>query len=54
MRGKSECAQKKRERDFEDDVKVLEAENKKLKEELKNSKRRVSRSSTGEIRNSNG
>jgi hypothetical protein len=38
-----------------DDVKELEAENKRLKEELKNSKKmRVSHSSKGDIRNSNG
>ena len=46
-RGKRVC-------DLEDDVKELEAVNKRLKEELKNSNKRVSRSSKGEIRNSNG
>ncbi len=44
----------KRVRDLEDDVKKLEAGNKRLKEELKNLKRRVSCSSKGDIRNSNG
>jgi hypothetical protein len=44
----------KRVRDLEDDVKELEAVNKRLKEELKNSKKRVSCSSKGDIRNSNG
>ncbi len=43
----------KRVRNLEDDVKELEAVNKKLKEELKNSKK-VSHSSKGDIRNSNG
>ncbi len=54
MRGKSKCAWKKRVRDLENDVKELEAMNKRLKEELKYSKKRVSCSSTGDIRNSNG
>ncbi len=40
--------------DLEDEVKILEAENKRLKEELKNLKRRVSCSSKGDIRNFNG
>ncbi len=40
--------------DLEDDIKELEAVNKRLKEELKNLKKRVSRSSKGDIRNSNG
>jgi hypothetical protein len=44
----------KRVRDLEDVVKEIEAKNKRLKEELTNSKRRVSRSSKGDIRNSNG
>jgi hypothetical protein len=44
----------KRGSDLEDDVKDLEAVNKRLKEELKNSKKRVSCSSKGDIRNSNG
>jgi hypothetical protein len=44
----------KRIRDLADDVKELEAENKRLKEELKNSKRRVSHSSKGDIIKSNG
>ncbi len=39
---------------MEDDVKELEAINKRLKEELKNSKKRVSCSSKGDNRNSNG
>ncbi len=39
---------------MENDVKELEAVNKRLKEELKYSKKRVSCSSTGGIRNSNG
>jgi hypothetical protein len=54
MRGKSECARKKRIRDLEDDVKELEAVNKRLKEELKNHKKKVHRSSKGDIRDSNG
>jgi hypothetical protein len=45
---------KKRVRDLEDDVKELEVVNKRLNEELKNSKKRVSCSSKGDIRNSNG
>jgi hypothetical protein len=40
--------------DLEDDVKELEAENKRLKEDLKNLKKRVSCSSKGDIRNYNG
>jgi hypothetical protein len=44
----------KRVRDLEDDAKELEAVNTRLKEELKNLKKRVSRSSKGDIRNSNG
>ncbi len=40
--------------DLEDDVKELESVNKRLKEELKNLKQRVGRSSKGDIRNSNG
>ncbi len=39
---------------MDDDVKEFEAVNKRHKEELKNSKKKVSRSSKGEIRNSNG
>jgi hypothetical protein len=45
---------RKKVRDLEDDVKEFEAVNKRLKEELKNSKKRVSCSSKGDIRNSNG
>jgi hypothetical protein len=44
----------KRVSDLEDDVKESEAVNKRLKEKLKNYKKRVSRSSKGDIRNSNG
>jgi hypothetical protein len=44
----------KRIQDLEDDVKELEAVNKKLKEELKNYKKRVRRSSKGDIKDSNG
>ena len=44
----------KRIRDLEDDVKKIEAVNKRLKEELKNYKKKVRRSSKGGIRNSNG
>ncbi len=40
--------------DLEDDVKELEAVNKRLKEELKNYKKRVRHSSKGDIRDSNG
>jgi hypothetical protein len=47
------CAEK-RVHDLEDDVKELEVVNKRLKEELKKSKKRVSCSSKGDIRNSNG
>jgi hypothetical protein len=47
------CAEK-RIRDLEDDVKELEAGNKRLKEELKNYKKKVHRSSKGDIRDSNG
>ncbi len=39
--------------DLEDDVKELEAVNKRLKEELKNYKKKVRRSSKGDIRDSN-
>jgi hypothetical protein len=39
---------------LEDDVKELEAENKRLKEELKNYKKKVNCSSKGDIRDSNG
>ncbi len=41
-------------RGLEDDVEELEAVNKRLKEELKNWKKRVSHSSKRDIRNSNG
>ncbi len=44
----------KRIRDLEDDVKELEAVNKRLKEELKNYKKNVHCSSKGDIRDSNG
>ncbi len=44
----------KRIRDSEDDVKQLEAVNKRLKEELKNYKKKVCCSSKGDIRDSNG
>jgi hypothetical protein len=44
----------KRISDLEDDVKELEAVYKRLKEELKNLKKRVSCSSKGDIRDSNG
>ncbi len=44
----------KRIRDLEDDVKELEVVNKRLKEELKNYKKKVCRSSKGDIRDSNG
>jgi hypothetical protein len=44
----------KRIRDLEDDVKELGAVNKRLKEELKNYKKKVCPSSKGDIRNSNG
>ncbi len=44
----------KRIRDLEDDVKELEAVNKRLKEELKNYKKKVRCSTKGEIRDSNG
>jgi hypothetical protein len=44
----------KRIRDLADDVKELEAVNKRLKEELKNYKKKVHRSSKGDIRDSNG
>ncbi len=44
----------KRMRDLEDDVKELEAVNKRLKEELKNYKKKVRCSSKGDIRDSNG
>jgi hypothetical protein len=40
--------------DLEDDVKEFEAVNKRLKEELKNYKKKVRRSSKGDIRDSNG
>ncbi len=43
----------KRIRDLEDDLKELEAVNKRLKEELKNNKKKVRRSSKGDIRDSN-
>ncbi len=41
-------------RDLEDDVKQLEAVNKRLKEDLKNYKKKVRHSSKGDIRDSNG
>jgi hypothetical protein len=44
----------KRIRDLEDDVKELEVVNKRLKEELKNYKKKVCHSSKGDIRDSNG
>ncbi len=44
----------KRIRDLEDDVKQLEAVNNRLKEELKNYKKKVHCSSKGDIRDSNG
>jgi hypothetical protein len=44
----------KRIRDLEDDVKELEAVNKRLKEELKKYKKKVRCSSKGDIRDSNG
>jgi hypothetical protein len=44
----------KRIRDVEDDVKELEAVNKRLKEEIKNHKKKVHCSSKGDIRDSNG
>jgi hypothetical protein len=44
----------KRIRDLEDDVKELEAVNKRLKEELKNYKKKLCCSSKGGIRDSNG
>jgi hypothetical protein len=44
----------KRIRDLEDDVKQLEAVNHRLKEELKNYKKRVRHSSKGDIIDSNG
>jgi hypothetical protein len=40
--------------DLEDDVKEFEAVNKRLKEELKNYKKKVHCSSKGDIRDSNG
>ncbi len=40
--------------DLEDDVKESEAVNKRLKEELQNYKKKVRRSSKGDIRDSNG
>jgi hypothetical protein len=43
----------KRIRDLEDDVNELEAVNKRLKEKLKNYKKKVCRSSKGDIRDSN-
>ena len=54
MRGKSKCTRKKRIHDLEDDVKQLEAVNNRLKEELKNYKKKVRCSSKGDIRDSNG
>jgi hypothetical protein len=45
---------KKKIRDLEDDVKELDAVNKRLKEELKNYKKKVRCSSKGDIRDSNG
>ncbi len=45
---------KKRIRDLEDDVKELEAVNKRLKEQLKNYKMKVRHSSKGDIRDYNG
>ncbi len=54
MRGKSECVWKKSICDLEDDVKELEAVNNRLKEELKNYKKKVHRSSKVDIRDSNG
>jgi hypothetical protein len=47
------CAEK-RIRDLEDDVKELEAVNKRLKEKLKNYMKKVRRSSKGDNRDSNG
>jgi hypothetical protein len=47
------CAEK-RIHDLEDDVKELEAVNERLKEELKNYKKKVHHSSKGDIRDSNG
>jgi hypothetical protein len=44
----------KRIRDLEDDVKELEAVNNRLKEEVKNYKKKVHRSSKRDIRDSNG
>ncbi len=44
----------KRIRDLEDDVKQLETVNNRLKEELKNYKKKVRCSSKGDIRDSNG
>jgi hypothetical protein len=44
----------KRIHDLEDDVKELKAVNKRLKEELQNYKKKVRRSSKGDIRDSNG
>ncbi len=44
----------KRIRDLEDDVKELEAVNKRPEEELKNYIKKVHRSSKGDIRDSNG
>jgi hypothetical protein len=45
---------RKKVRDLEDDVKELEAVNKRLKEELKNYKKKVRCSSKGDVRDSNG
>jgi hypothetical protein len=44
----------KRIRDLEDDVKEIEAVNKRLKKELNNYKKKVHRSSKRDIRDSNG
>ncbi len=52
-RQEQRCAEK-RIRDLEDDVKELEAVNKRLKEELKNYKKKVHHSSKEDIRDSNG
>ncbi len=52
-RDKSKCARKNRVRDLEYDLRELEAENKKLKLELKCSKKKYRRSSKEDIRNYN-
>ncbi len=53
-RGDERMRAEKRKGDLEGDIKEIEVVNKRLKEELKNYKKKVHRSSKGDIRDSNG